>query len=434
MAFATTALLSPTSLYGRSGTLRPFDWSHRVAGAGLVALAVTYGPARIAYGMFLPELRETFSLSAAAAGGIASAAYAGYIVTLLAASILTRAWGAKLPVLLGCCLASLGLAAVSWTTSPLVMMGGVVVAMAASGLSWTPYNAAVDRVVRRPKRAQVLSVVSTGTTLGIAFMAVVGLYAGFQDLSWRMAWAGFAALGLAAAAVNFVVLPPSLRLRPRPAHRAARPVQNAGGTKASGVPWRSLLVRGAVPLVALSFAQGVGSAVFSAFGVDWVREAGGLDGVSDRAVGALVFLAYGLLGVTGFLTAVLERRLGLKRLLAAIFAALATACALLALAPATWAGALGAAGLFGAGVMTVSVVFAMWSMRVFPALPVIGFTVAIVAFALGGVTGPAAAGMLVDAAGIAMGTVFAAQAAVYAVMAATSLVAIGVEANEPSAV
>ncbi|WP_414625672.1 YbfB/YjiJ family MFS transporter, partial [Candidatus Blastococcus massiliensis] len=46
--------------------------------AGLALIAVTYGLARYGYGLYLPQFRAAFGLSAGAAGVIAAGSYAGY--------------------------------------------------------------------------------------------------------------------------------------------------------------------------------------------------------------------------------------------------------------------------------------------------------------------------------------------------------------------
>ncbi|MFD0774994.1 YbfB/YjiJ family MFS transporter, partial [Streptomonospora algeriensis] len=55
----------------------------RMAAAGISLIAACYGLARFAYGLFVPVLSAEFGLSAAAAGTIASASYAGYCASVL---------------------------------------------------------------------------------------------------------------------------------------------------------------------------------------------------------------------------------------------------------------------------------------------------------------------------------------------------------------
>jgi fucose permease len=60
---------------------------------GLGMIAVTYGLARFAYGLFLPEMREAFDLSESILGLIGAGSYAGYCVTILIALMFTSRRG-----------------------------------------------------------------------------------------------------------------------------------------------------------------------------------------------------------------------------------------------------------------------------------------------------------------------------------------------------
>jgi hypothetical protein len=68
----------------RSG--RSITW---LVAPGLGMIAVTYGLARFAYGLFLPEMREAFDLSESILGLIGAGSYAGYCVTILIALMFT---------------------------------------------------------------------------------------------------------------------------------------------------------------------------------------------------------------------------------------------------------------------------------------------------------------------------------------------------------
>src|SRR4028119_1591667 len=59
-------------------------------------IAVTYGLARFAYGLFLPEMRETLDLSDATLGLIGAGSYAGYCLAVLGALVLTSRSGPRL--------------------------------------------------------------------------------------------------------------------------------------------------------------------------------------------------------------------------------------------------------------------------------------------------------------------------------------------------
>src|SRR3712207_9506468 len=59
-------------------------------------IAITYGLARFAYGLFLPEMRESLDLSESVLGLIGAGSYAGYCFAVLGALVFTARAGSRL--------------------------------------------------------------------------------------------------------------------------------------------------------------------------------------------------------------------------------------------------------------------------------------------------------------------------------------------------
>ena len=174
--------------------------------------------------------------------------------------------------------------------------------------------------------------------------------------------------------------------------------------------------RAAWPLHAAALAFGLTTSAFFTFAVDHVAAG------SDRpplALGGLVFLGFGVAGGLGFLADALERRAGPPGAMALAFAAAATGTAALALVPDRLLAVMAGAGLVGASVMIFAALLAMAAMRVFPALPVMGLTVTVLAMSVGSVAGPAATGALADAFGT--GAALMVGAAVAGIAAVTAI-------------
>ena len=376
-------------------------WERRTALVGVVATAVAFGPARMAFGMLLPSIREAFALSGVAAGLIASATFAAFALALLGASLLSRRYGAKLPVVIGGVAALAGATLVTVASSTSVMIAGVVLAASSAGLCWTPFNAVASRLVREKRRDRVLSFVSTGTTLGIALMALGSLLLAWTGASWRWIWGATAAMGAFSAAIAFMLLPPSRSLVPR------RPPNVSELAPLDML--RRAAKREAWPVHALAFSFGALSAAFATFAVDHLVESGRVAGgpAPDEAgmliLGGLVFLAYGVVGAAGFLSDAIERRLGLLHAIAGCFLAAALGTALLALVPQSWAVALSGAGLVGGSTMVFCVMLSVATLRLFPLLPVMGFTVAVLAMSIGSIAGPAVVGVVAEGYGTTAG-------------------------------
>ena len=356
----------------------------RLAAAGFAATALTFGPARMGFGLFLPAFREEFALSTSMAGLIASGGFLGFLLALPASAWLGGRYGQRLPVVTGALAATAGFVAVAAAGAPGLIALGIALAGTSAGLCWAPFNDAAERVVPDPARAGALSVVSTGTTFGVIAAAGLALAVTAGTLDWRGAWAGFAFGGLALAGLALAGLPPGRG--PTAAH-------------AAGAPGPSLAQRAAVPLYGAAFCFGIANAVFLSFAADRVVGAGGLPGLPDDAASAVIFLGYGICGVLGLATGRIEAWTGLAPLLCAVFASAALSLVLIALAPGSWSAVLAASGLHGAALMMTSAVFSFWSLRLFPGRGTLGLTATLLSLAAGSVLGPALAGLLAEAQG-----------------------------------
>ena len=359
---------------------------HKLALAGFAATAVSFGPGRIGFGLFLPRLRESFELSGFQAGLITSLAFAAFLIALPPGAGLARRFGPRRPVMLGAALATAGFLIVAAAGNASLLATGVALAVASAGCCWTPFNTAAEAALAPPQRAGVLSIISTGASFGVLLAAACYLIAVFLDGSWRPAWAVFAAMGALALALAGAGMPAG-------PVKTRRPV--AGGPR-----WAlGLRKSGAGALYAAALTFGAVNAIYLAYAALRVVEQGGLAGPPDSAAAAIMFLSYGACGAVGMAAGWIESRIGLPALLAAIFLAFAASHGLIAAAPGAWSTVLISAGLHGAAVMGISAVLSFWSLRVFPGRGASAFTAALIAAALGSMLGPAAAGGVLAVAG-----------------------------------
>jgi predicted MFS family arabinose efflux permease len=266
-------------------------------------------------------------------------------------------------------------------SSVLFLASGVALAGASAGFCWTPFNDAAERVSPPAGQAGVLSAVSTGATMGVALSAALYLAASVADIGWRMSWILFTAMAALALALAGRNIPAG----------GARSGEGAGRVHAAVFLRLEL-----APLYAAAFCFGAANAIYLAYAALHVVGSGGLPRLPDESAAAVVFLAYGVCGLTGLITGRIEARIGLSPLLAMIFAAFALSLIIIAVTPTAWPAVLASAGLHGAAVMMVSAALSFWSLRAFPGAGTAGFTAALIAVAAGSIAGPALAGVLVD--------------------------------------
>lgn len=354
---------------------------NRIAIVGFIATAVAFGPGRMAYGLFLPQLREEFSFGAGVAGGIASFAFASFFLALFLTGWLTSRFGPRLPVLLGGCVATMGFALTAYSSDLIVMSLGVAMASGSAGFAWTPFNAMAEHAVADRYEKRVLSIVSTGTTFGIVAAGLLALGVAALGQSWRMAWWAFAPIGLCAVIAPIILLS-----------------KRDGFDRPSPVDLRKVLrrvsTRAAVPLYGFAFSFGATNGTYLSYWIEHVTEAGGLAGLSSNLTGPVLFLAFGLAGSLGLLTGDVEKKVGLRALLLGLFASSGVSLLLLAYLPHSWVGAIVSAALQGICLMALSATYSFWSERLFPDIATTGFTAVLMVYALGNVVAPPLAGLV----------------------------------------
>ncbi|GAA3987262.1 MFS transporter [Allokutzneria multivorans] len=333
----------------------------RLVAAGVAVIAVTYGLGRYAYGLYLPEFRAEFGMSAATAGALASAGYAAYCFAVVLSALLTARWSDRGTAVLAAATATTGTALIATASSGTAFVLGVLVSGTSTGLATPPLVSMVNRGVAEARRGAAQAIVNAGTGVGVL---VSGPSALLASGNWRVAWVFFSALSLASAVAVFV---------------AGRdlPVSQGKVVRAGRTPVR---------LVIASAVVGAASAAFLTFGRDLVVTVGGFDGGRS----ALFWIVLGAAGIVAAMTGDVVAKVGLERAWRPLTAALAAATVFLAVTPSV---AFVAAAVFGASYVALTAVM------VLAAGNASAVAASFLALSTGQVVGAAVVGWLIDAAG-----------------------------------
>ena len=331
----------------------------RLAAAGIALIAVSYGLARFAYGLFVPAFRETFDLDATAAGAIAAGSYVAYCVGVIIATTATPRVGARLVAVGAGSLATAGTAMIALAPDALILAVGVVVAGASTGVASPPLAHAIVRTVEGAARDRTQTVVNAGTGLGVMVSGPVALL--FHD-EWRIAWLVFAAIAAVVTVWSLFAVPTARDVTPasaRPAHR--------------------LWPRGAAALLGAAAVMGAASAAGWTFGQDLLETAGG----HTRTFSTVVWIILGASGLLGAGAGDLAARLGLRRSWMLSMIALAASLAAVAAAPQNPGVAAAAFAVFGAVYIGLTGLLLVWSTQVYDGEPARGVGLVFLVLALG---------------------------------------------------
>lgn len=371
----------------------------RLVAPGLALIAVTYGLARFAYGLFLPEMREAFDISPSLLGAIGAGSYLGYCVAVVVSLVYTSRTGPRLMAVAAGAVAVLGMAAVALSPAGWVLALGILVAGASTGLASPPMAEAVARAVPEGLQDRANALVNSGTSVGVAVSGPAALLLTGQ---WRLAWAAFALVGLAVLAWNAAAMPREAAAD-RDGDASGEPgADGAGAGEGSGrarLSFSYLIGARArprsAPLFVAALGLGFASAAYWTFSRDLVVQAGGL----GQTGSTLFWTVIGVSGLAGGAAGDLVGRFGLTAVLRGALFSMAAAIALLALAPGVLPLAYASAALFGSTYILLTGVVLVWSVGVFREIPSAGLGAGFLLIAVGQAVGSPAAGALAGAAG-----------------------------------
>jgi predicted MFS family arabinose efflux permease len=346
-----------------------------VAIVGSAFIALTYGLARFAFGLFLPTIRADIGFSAETAGIIGALPFASFVPAAMIAPVVAGRLGPRAAAAGTAGLAALGLALVSQAADPVTLGLGVLICGVSTGLSLPLMADAVDLAVPANRRGRVNATINAATSPGIAVAVPAVL---FWAWAWREAhglFAGLAVLCVLALAATM----------PGRAHRSPE----AGQRRAAALSRGQKL--GLLQVGLLAGAVGFVSAIYWVFAPDFVVNAGGM----SESHSAWLWLAVGVAGVAGSFAGDLIDRHGTAISHAFALSVLAASLALLATNPQSLALAAVSAGAFGAAYMTLTGVYLVEGTRVAADRPAFGPMVPAVTAALGQTVGSAVAGRLI---------------------------------------
>ncbi len=383
-----------------------------LVGPGLALIAVTYGLARYAYGLFLPELREAFGLSPSLLGLIGTGSYLGYCLAIVVSLVYTSKMGPRWMAVAAGLVAVVGMGVVAAAPVAWVLALGILVAGSSTGLASPPMGEAVARSIPRRLQDRANSLINSGTSIGVALSGPAALLLTGQ---WRIAWAVFAFVGIIVVVWNAAIMP-----RRVVADKDDPGSSEPGASKDSEASsaWFSYLMgtrvrHKSLPLFVAAFGIGFASAVYWTFSRELVVQAGDLNEVGST----LFWTVIGVSGLAGGAAGDLMRRFGLKAALRGMLFSMAAAIALLPLAAGVVPLAYASAALFGSTYIMLSGVILVWSVNVFRERPSAGIGAGFLVISLGQAVGSPIAGALTEATGfIASFFAFAATAVLTALV------------------
>lgn len=345
----------------------------RLTAGGFALVAVCYGLARFAFGLFLPAVRDDLPLSTTLSGVISGGAFGGYCVAIVVAAALTERVGPRAVAFTAAVVATTGLALVAVATSPVMLAGAVVFAGLSTGLASPPLAAAVASSVRAERRDGANTLINAGTSVGIALSGPVAMVAGSD---WRLAYVVFTVIAAAVAAIVFVVVPAGTPRDPR----------------AAPGPFLPPFTPGVRRLVSATLMTGAASTIVWSFGPELVGESLGW---RENGIGTL-WIVIGISGLVGAFAGGWTMRFGIDAVHRVGLLTLTAGTLCIAHPGTTGPVALAGGVLFGAAYILLTGVYLVWGTTVLRDRPATGLTIAFLTLAVGQTVGAPLVGLALD--------------------------------------
>lgn len=351
----------------------PSSTAFAIFGAALIA--ISYGLARFAFGLFVPPIRSELELSPEVIGIIGALPLISFLLATMVAPSAADRLGARNTAVISGGFGAAGLALISQSSGALSLGVGVFACGICTGLMMPALTAAMQALVKRSLHGRVSAVMNAGTSIGVAVAVPTVL---FLVGAWRYAYISFAILAAIGVVATWFFIPSVSRVTPS---NAAPP------PPISALQWARL-----IRLSLFAFVMGFVSAAYWIFAPDLVVNLGAL---SSDATGWL-WLAVGIAGLGGAVVADLADRNNPPITQALMLMMLAASLALLAASPDQLAIAVFSALVFGLAYMSLTGLYLMTGIRLLPGRLSMGPVLPFMAVSLGQATGSPVVGMLVN--------------------------------------
>ena len=349
----------------------------RIGAMGFALIAVCYGFARFAFGLFLPQIDGELGLGPSLGGVISGGSFAGYCVAIVASAILTERLGARVVAIGAALVAAVGMVGIALAPSPLILAIAVVVAGSSTGLASPPMAAAVAAAVSKGRQDLTNTVINAGVSAGVALSGPIALALAGH---WRLAFGAFAAVALVLAVAAALALP------------ASRDSGGAGGLP----PMTGPVLR----LIAASFLMGAASTALWSFGGQLVSDRMGWGPTGT----GLLWSCIGTGGLAGAWAGALVGRFGPDRVHWTFLALMAAGILAVGLGFGAGATLVGGA-VFGAAYVMLTGVYLVWGTRALPDRPATGLMIGFLTIAVGQTVGAPLFGVLLAGPGAGTATI-----------------------------
>ncbi|WP_229745612.1 MFS transporter [Pullulanibacillus pueri] len=337
---------------------------------GIALIGISYAFARFSFGLFLPEISQTFKLTEACSGFIGSLGYFAYCMALLTSSLMIERAGQHVAIRLSALFALLGIVGIAVSSNAFVLGVSVFVAGLSTGWASPAFGTVTANELKPSEQDRGNTWINSGTSFGIILSGPIALF--FMEY-WRISYAVFALITVVVLIWNAKVIP-------------------ARKQKATPVSFRELLTlwKRSIPLILASLLIGISSSIYWTFSRSFLV----VNYNVPNTEATCFWIVMGAFGIVGGLAGGIIHRIGMQWSYWVGVLLMAGAVALLTL-PILAISFLSAI-LFGMTYIFLTGVFIVWGTSLFSDNPSVGISLSFLLLGIGQFIGASLAGGLIQ--------------------------------------
>lgn len=339
-------------------------------------IAVTYGLARFAFGLLLPDISKDLNLDSGVMGLISSATYIAYCLAIAISTYYSNQKDPKIFVILAGLTSILGIFTIAVSNEAFLLFTGVFIAGMSTGFGSPAYGEIVQNNINITAQNKANTWINAGTGFGIA---VSGPIAYIWSGDWRVVYLIFGIMAIIVLIMNYVSISKFSKLPKKHEYKSS--------------PYSlKTLFKNSININIAAVILGCSSAIYWTFSKDYIS----LVPSNSEFITSSFWILVGVSGIIGGFSGGLINRFPIKFLYIAVVSMMALSILSLNINNANLFIIYLSALLFGGSYVFLTGILMIWGIKVFNKAPSLGIGIPFFTLAFGQIIGAMVSGNLIQ--------------------------------------
>lgn len=350
--------------------------NNKIIISGTLMIAVTYGLARFAFGLLLPNISNDLKLGSGTMGMISSATYIAYCLAIAISTYYSNQKDPKMFVSLAGLTSILGIFIISVSHEAVLLFLGVFIAGMSTGFGSPAYGEVVQNNLDKNTQNKANTWINAGTGFGIV---ISGPIAYILSDNWRVVYLIFGIIAIIVLLINYLYIP--------------KHISSIKKFKTQTQPYSlKPLLQKSMSINIASLILGCASAIYWTFSKDYIAT---VPSNSDFITSSFWILV-GVSGIIGGFSGGLISKFSIKTLYIIVVLMMATSILSLNIDNTNLFIIFLSALFFGSSYVFLTGILMIWGIKIFEKVPSLGIGVPFFTLAFGQIIGAMVSGNVIQ--------------------------------------